>query len=161
MPTIDTKKWDAIRKDFEAGASVSQLATKYGVDKNSIHHRKTRHGWIAGDPTSYLLLQQEKRIATTFTPLEIAQLALADLATLVKSQMDEKQHKDYSTALLQYQRILTLAQPTQAPLEAPQGYFIDISVCTPDELEQIQIILQNIENRKLEADNITPIRKSS
>ena len=43
MAVID---WEAVRADYIAGMSQSQLSKKYGVPKGSINTRCTREKWV-------------------------------------------------------------------------------------------------------------------
>ncbi len=48
MPRLTRDQWETIRAEREAGASISELAAKYGVDKAAISRRAKAEDWSDG-----------------------------------------------------------------------------------------------------------------
>jgi len=144
--------WQAIRSEYEHGASQKSLAAKYGITQQAISKRALKEGWVV----SPLVVV----VPSTTNEPALVDLALADLAIHltgdpVKAKLQLNQHKLFADSFSQYMKAKLLSSQDQ---ELPKG--IDWSMFTQAELDIIQPIFAQAEARQRGLqENIIAIRR--
>ncbi len=135
--------WQAIRRDYEAGASLRTLEADYGKSASAICRRAQKEGWE----------RQAQQDATqrNITPLpllplpadahSLARNGLSQLARHLQAEglLDIKDHKLLSDALAQYVKVLVTA-PQEQP-EQEDGLFIPLGRISPETRMEIRRLL--------------------
>ncbi len=135
--------WQAIQRDYEAGASLRTLEADYGKSASAICRRAQKEGWE----------RQAQQDATqrNITPLPLLSLpadahslarnGLSQLARHLQTDalLDIKDHKLLSDALAQYVKVLVTAPP-QEP-EQEDGLFIPLGRISPETRMEIRCLL--------------------
>lgn len=96
MPRLTRDQWETIRAEREAGASISELAAKYGIDKAAISRRAKAEDWGDGTDVAEVIRRKVNEkvngISTGVDPKKRAEAisAAADRrAEVIKRHQDE------------------------------------------------------------------------
>jgi hypothetical protein len=68
MPRLSKETWADIRAEREAGATFSELAAKYGVDKAAIVRRAKAEGWSDGQDVGEIIRRKVTEKVTGMSP---------------------------------------------------------------------------------------------
>lgn len=101
MPRLTADQWQQIRAEREAGASISELAKKHGVDKAAISRRARDEGWGDGTDVADVIRRKVNEkvngISTAANPKKRAEAidaAAARAAAVVeRHQQDWEEHR--------------------------------------------------------------------
>lgn len=96
MPRLTADQWGTIRAEREAGASMSELAARFGIDKAAISRRAKAEEWGDGTDVAEVIRRKVNEkvngISTTDAPKKRAEAisAAADRsAEVIKRHQDE------------------------------------------------------------------------
>src|SRR5258708_2850993 len=109
--------WQAIRADYEQGASLRSLATKHEVSKTYIIEKRNKENWNRPDrPTTNRPLTNRPPTPIHHLPIpddaiSIARIGLHQLAQHLQADdiLPIASHKSLSDALAQYVKVLVIA----------------------------------------------------
>lgn len=152
--------WKAIQSEYEQGASLRSLATKYGVGKSTIGERKFQEHWEqkpasdTGHRTPDTLpLPRPTPLPIPADARAIARIGLSQLARHLETDtlLPITYHKSISDALAQYVKVLTTAP---AEIEVQEGLVLPLEKLLPETRRAIRQLLAEDEQvqfqRKLE-----------
>jgi hypothetical protein len=145
-----THDWNAIRKDYEQGASLRGLAAKYHISKSTIERHMKMGQWDSGTherDSGTVPLPQHIPLPSDATT--IARIGLQQLAQhlQVETILEIKDHKSLSDALAQYVKVLVTA-PQEDNGQEEEGLFIPLEKISPDTRREIRRLLAEDEQKR-------------
>lgn len=135
--------WQAIRIEYEQGASQASLAKRFSVSRKAIQNHIAKERWIvAGEvapatrPPILLPISNDAR--------SIARIGLHQLSMHLQTEvlLDIKDHKLLSDALAQYVKVLSMAPQEQ---KSQDGLIIPLDRISPHTRMEISRLLMEDE----------------
>lgn len=159
MPSVRKFDWQAIRAEYEAGASMGKLAEKYGLSKPAISKRAKKENWTQ-DPTeavNRLVNAKVNGLVNTVNPIKKAEAldnaAQEKVAVILRHRQEWAEFKplfnealtinDYNVA--RRAKLLADALQTIQAGERKAWGIIDVDVRPRDETAtpRLNLILSN------------------
>jgi len=138
--------WQAIRAEYEQGASQASLARCYGISQQAISKRAKREEWMHGKAVVSPLQPTTPMLVPTSVE-SIANLGIAGLGRHLATELPLRDHMLLSQSLTQYVKAKQLAP--QEEEEQEDGLFIPLGRISPEtRLEIRRLLARDAEERE-------------
>jgi hypothetical protein len=143
--------WQAIRAEYEQGASQRSLATKYGISQAAISKRCLKEGWVIAS----VVMPTESVVSDNTVDQALADLAVHLTDHPERAKLQLTQHKLFADAFSSYMKAKTLAPVEEDISTYDMRDFL--AHCTDEELAIVRPIIATVQARR---EKIIPLHKT-